>query len=60
MCGRWPEPARAPTTARAHERGLEVNVWTVNEPAELARLAAAGVDALITDVPDVALQALGR
>ena len=45
---------------RAHELALEVNVWTVNDPAELARLAAAGIDALITDVPDVALQALGR
>jgi glycerophosphoryl diester phosphodiesterase len=45
---------------RAHERGLEVNVWTVNEPDELTRLAAAGIDALITDVPDVALQTLGR
>jgi glycerophosphoryl diester phosphodiesterase len=45
---------------RAHERGLELNVWTVNDPAELRRLAAAGIDALITDVPDVALQTLGR
>jgi glycerophosphoryl diester phosphodiesterase len=44
----------------AHERGLEVNVWTVNDPAEIARLAAAGIDVLITDVPDVALQAIGR
>ena len=45
---------------RAHERGLHVNVWTVNDPEEIARLAAAGIDALITDVPDVALEALGR
>jgi glycerophosphoryl diester phosphodiesterase len=45
---------------RAHERGLAVNVWTVNDPDELARLAAAGIDAVITDVPDVALEALGR
>ncbi len=46
--------------ARAHDLGLEINVWTVNDPAELTRLAAAGIDALITDVPDVALQTLGR
>jgi glycerophosphoryl diester phosphodiesterase len=45
---------------RAHELGVEVNVWTVNDRTELARLAAAGVDALITDVPEVALAALGR
>ena len=50
----------AAAATRAHERGLEVNVWTVNDPAELARLAAAGIDGLITDVPDVALRALGR
>ena len=50
----------AAAATRAHERGLEVNVWTVNDPTELARLAAAGIDALITDVPDVALQILGR
>jgi len=45
-------------TMRAHELGLGVNVWTVNDPTELARLAAAGVDALITDVPDLALSVL--
>jgi glycerophosphoryl diester phosphodiesterase len=45
---------------RAQERGVDVNVWTVNDPGELTRLAAAGVDALITDVPDVALEVLGR
>jgi glycerophosphoryl diester phosphodiesterase len=50
----------AAITARAHERGMRLNVWTVNDPAALARLDAAGVDALITDVPDVALRALGR
>src|SRR5262249_54725701 len=43
----------------AHERGLDVNVWTVNAPATMTRLADAGVDALITDVPDVARRALG-
>jgi glycerophosphoryl diester phosphodiesterase len=42
------------TVARAHELGLAVNVWTVNGEDEMRRLAAAGVDALITDVPDVA------
>jgi glycerophosphoryl diester phosphodiesterase len=45
--------------ADAHDRDLQVNVWTVNTPATITRLAAAGVDALITDVPDVARAALG-
>ena len=35
-----------------------VNTWTVNEPAEARRLAALGVDTIITDVPDIILAAL--
>jgi glycerophosphoryl diester phosphodiesterase len=46
--------AAAATVARAHEFGMAVNVWTVNGEEEMQRLAAAGVDAIITDVPDVA------
>ena len=42
----------------AHDAGIEVNVWTVNEPDQIAQLAAIGADAVITDVPDVALAAL--
>ena len=38
--------------------GVAVNVWTVNEVAEAQRLAALGVDTIITDVPDVLLAAL--
>jgi glycerophosphoryl diester phosphodiesterase len=45
---------------RARELGLALNVWTVNDPSELRRLAAAGVDGLITDTPRAALDALGR
>ncbi len=45
---------------RAHELGLRVNTWTVDDPARIVEVARAGVDALITDVPDVALRALGR
>jgi glycerophosphoryl diester phosphodiesterase len=32
-------------------RGLGVNVWTVDDPAEATRLARAGATALITNVP---------
>jgi len=45
---------------RAHERGIRVNVWTVNEPDDIARLGAVRVDGICTDVPDVALSVLGR
>jgi glycerophosphoryl diester phosphodiesterase len=37
-----------------HDLGLRIDVWTVNEPDEIRAFADAGVDALITDVPDVA------
>ena len=44
---------------RARALGLALHAWTVNDADELRRLAALGVDGLITDVPDVALAVLG-
>lgn len=35
----------------AHEKGLKVNVWTVNEKKAIERLLDFGVDGLITDMP---------
>lgn len=46
--------------AQAHRAGLEVHVWTVNEPDEMKRLAGLNVDAVITDRPALALRTLGR
>jgi glycerophosphoryl diester phosphodiesterase len=46
--------------ARAHERGHEVHVWTVDEAADLAYVAELGVDVVITNRPDVALAQFGR
>jgi glycerophosphoryl diester phosphodiesterase len=46
---------------RAHDEELAVNAWTCNEPDRIRWLAdEAGVDGIVTDVPDVALTALGR
>lgn len=36
----------------AHELGLSVNVWTVNDPGRMRQLIAMGVDGIITDYPD--------
>ena len=38
--------------ADAHARGLTVLPWTVNDPADMRRLADMGVDGIITDYPD--------
>jgi glycerophosphoryl diester phosphodiesterase len=45
--------------ARAHAEGLVVHAWTVNDPDRMEQLVAHGVDALITDVPDVARAVVG-
>jgi glycerophosphoryl diester phosphodiesterase len=42
----------------AHDAGLAVNTWTVDEPERIRWLAAAGVDAVITNVPDLAIAVL--
>jgi glycerophosphoryl diester phosphodiesterase len=52
--------AASAVTAHAHDLGLDVNVWTVDASDEIRRLAAAGVDGIVTNVPDVALRALDR
>lgn len=44
----------------AHARGVAVEVWTINDVAEMASLLAMGVDGLITDRPDRALSILAR
>ena len=46
--------------SHAHAAGLAVNTWTCDEPDRIRWLADLGVDGVVTNVPDVALTALGR
>jgi len=50
--------AGAAGIAAAHAAGVLVSVWTVDDPDSARALAAAGVDVIITNVPDVILAAL--
>ncbi len=43
-----------------HSAGLEVHVWTINAAGDMNRLLDCGVDGLITDRADVALQVLAE
>lgn len=61
----WLNPDRASALAAgaagiaaAHSIGARVSVWTVDDPDDARALAAAGVDVIISNVPDVILSAL--
>ncbi len=40
----------------AHRVGVRVDVWTINDPDEMARLLDMGVDGIMTDYPDRLLE----
>ena len=44
----------------AHRQGLRVDVWTIDEEADMRRLLGYGVDGIMTDRPDVLARILGR
>jgi glycerophosphoryl diester phosphodiesterase len=44
----------------AHQRHLEVHVWTINDEAAMRRMLDLGVDGIITDFPDRLIALLER
>lgn len=46
--------------AAAHDRGVHVHAWTINDPDEMQRLIDMGVDGILTDRPDILMDLLGR
>lgn len=50
----------ARTIGALHRAGVEVHAWTINTLAEMDRLLALGVDGLVTDRADLAMEAIQR
>jgi glycerophosphoryl diester phosphodiesterase len=46
--------------AAARRTGLEMHVWTINDPAEIERLLDLGVDGIMSDLPGLVRAAVDR
>jgi glycerophosphoryl diester phosphodiesterase len=44
----------------AHDLGIEVVVWTVNEPAQIREMLGLGVDGITSDRPDLVRQEMAK
>lgn len=63
-CAQVPVAAKGVTittpelVAAAHDRGMQVHVWTVDDPTEMHRLLDMGIDGIMTDRPAVLREVL--
>jgi glycerophosphoryl diester phosphodiesterase len=48
------------SVAESHKLGLEVVVWTVNQPGDMERMIDLGVDGIISDRPDLLREVAGK
>ena len=48
------------TVAAAHQLGLEIHVWTINDPQEISSLLDLGVDGVMSDFPGRLLEVVKK
>jgi glycerophosphoryl diester phosphodiesterase len=56
----WNQNIEASAVAAAHERGMKVWVYTIDDPADMTRLLDLGIDGLITNNPGRAWRVLAE
>jgi glycerophosphoryl diester phosphodiesterase len=56
----WVATVDQQLTRAAHTAGLAVNTWTCDDPDQMRRLIAWGVDGICTNVPEIALAIRGE
>ena len=57
----WGMALVTPSLVRmAHQKGLEVHVWTINDARDMERLLEMGVDGIVTDRADIAVEIVAK
>jgi glycerophosphoryl diester phosphodiesterase len=56
----WYQNVTKEVRKSASKNNIKINTYTVDNPAEIKKLANIGVDGIITNVPDVALKAISK